>query len=639
MYKDNVLALGPIAYWTLSEASGSVAPCEVDSGQNGVHYGVTLGEPGIGDGETCAYYGTYDSGYYTDIYSAAFDAAFNGDEGSISLWAKVANVGIWTDGTQTLMIDIASLVTGSVTIQKWSVANQLAAGYTGKAVIKSGMTTVDWFHVVITWSATADEVKVYYNGAQEGATKTGLTAWSGNLDSGAVRIGAFYSANHTFEGWLAHVAVWDRALTPTEVTEVYTISAPEVPTTTGETATSGLPGIVPRNREETQYQVLVRDWDGAYVGVVDTWRSLSYLKVSSDMGNLDLRLGARSPYLDFFDLDYIMEVWRKPWGVPWYCDFRAFWRGQKRIVDGLGDESYIALGLGLNHLLARRIAIRRGRYGVYYPGDTVEDFPDRVLWKMFVENFSADAIEIWEPDYFWWEGDRQMPRITMQEPGGTGEEIAVQYLWRNVFEIAQECASAGGDFRVEMVGNDFELKWYPDGEGLDRTMDNTDGNEPCVFSMYLGNMREPVYQNDRTSEATCAYVTSESASGKLRVGYSPKVKPDGTLEHPEDYQDYRMEDSPWNRIEGHRDGSGIPGWKHTREARRLVRELRPIEAFTFFPIESPGCKYGVHFGLGDHVTTYWGPTFTKRIDKHLVAVKVYVDHNGEEVVVEAGDVT
>ncbi|GAI14148.1 unnamed protein product, partial [marine sediment metagenome] len=77
-YDDKVLGMDPIAYWPLSETSGLVANCLVNPAQNGVYTGVTLGQPGIGDGNTAPYFdGTND---YVDVLTAAFIAAYNGSE-------------------------------------------------------------------------------------------------------------------------------------------------------------------------------------------------------------------------------------------------------------------------------------------------------------------------------------------------------------------------------------------------------------------------------------------------------------------------------------------------------------------------------------------------------------------------------
>ena len=80
------------------------------------------------------------------------------------------------------------------------------------------MTSTDWMHLGLTWSRVADQVKVFYNGAQSGATATGLNAWAGVVTNTQCLIGAASTApTLVTSGTIAHVAVWNRALTPAEI--------------------------------------------------------------------------------------------------------------------------------------------------------------------------------------------------------------------------------------------------------------------------------------------------------------------------------------------------------------------------------------------------------------------------------------
>lgn len=224
-YTIKVLKMDPIAYWIQGEASGLVSVDQVDSpAQDGTYQGVTLGQPGIGDGNTCPFYDGVND--VTDIYSATFDAAFDGDEGSILLWANVANAGVWTDGNQRVAFRLRTNAPGYFMFSKEVAANTFRIdrfiGASKGANIPT--TSTDWMHLGITWSRTADEVRVYYNGAQSGATANGLAAWAGASTNTQFCIGASTTAAALpFYGHIAHVAVWDRPLDPDEVADLYII--------------------------------------------------------------------------------------------------------------------------------------------------------------------------------------------------------------------------------------------------------------------------------------------------------------------------------------------------------------------------------------------------------------------------------
>ncbi len=98
-YAHKVLATDQphlLAYWPLSEVAGSVAYDFSGNARHGAYTGVTLGKTGIGDGDTCPFFdGAND---FVNIYSVSLRDAFNGAEGTAMIWAKVFNVGVWTDG-------------------------------------------------------------------------------------------------------------------------------------------------------------------------------------------------------------------------------------------------------------------------------------------------------------------------------------------------------------------------------------------------------------------------------------------------------------------------------------------------------------------------------------------------------------
>ena len=103
-YMGKVLGIGggPIAYWPLSESSGTNAVNEQGTAARDGTFArnvTTMGTgTGIGDGNTAPDFdGTND---YCDVYSVSFRDAFNGAEGTVSLWAQVSGVGIWTDSTR-----------------------------------------------------------------------------------------------------------------------------------------------------------------------------------------------------------------------------------------------------------------------------------------------------------------------------------------------------------------------------------------------------------------------------------------------------------------------------------------------------------------------------------------------------------
>lgn len=220
-YADKVRGFGPIAYWPLWEASGTVARCLVNPAQNGTYSSDVSTWPvgtGIGDGNTApAFDGANDR---VDVLTAALTAVFSGSLGSMFMWVKVANAGVWTDGVERRIINLESAGGDYMMIRKLTTNDRLDWRYFrggGAAVSETivfNQTT--WFPVGMTWSATANQVIYYVNGAQSGAIDA-CAGWVQALNSRAYIGCAFVGPANVWSGPIAHVGMWGRVLSATEI--------------------------------------------------------------------------------------------------------------------------------------------------------------------------------------------------------------------------------------------------------------------------------------------------------------------------------------------------------------------------------------------------------------------------------------
>ena len=179
-YADRVLALSPIAYWPLWEASGTVAHCLVNPAQNGTYTGVTLADTTTPWGDNAPLFdGVNDK---VDIFSAALAAAFDGTSGSITAWFKVAELANWTDGSQNFIFNTEDAPAAEyLRIYKNNNNNRFSYRYTagggGEGHDKNSITTIAWTNVGMTWSDANDQVCYFWNGEPEGTIDTGLNTW------------------------------------------------------------------------------------------------------------------------------------------------------------------------------------------------------------------------------------------------------------------------------------------------------------------------------------------------------------------------------------------------------------------------------------------------------------------------------
>jgi len=206
-----------IAHWRLNETSGTAVVDSSAEGNDGVATGVTWGATGIGDNDTAA---TFD-GINDEIvaYSAGLATDVTGTAGTMLAWVKIG-AGGWNDSTNrdiAVFVDDASNYFAFRKTTTGVLRYYYAAGGTAKLVQKASMSATDWICIAITWDAVADEMKAYYNGAQEGATQTSLGVWVGPIVAAEIGNGATLGATNWWEGDLAHVALWTVALSDAEI--------------------------------------------------------------------------------------------------------------------------------------------------------------------------------------------------------------------------------------------------------------------------------------------------------------------------------------------------------------------------------------------------------------------------------------
>lgn len=209
-----------IGYWPLNEASGSVAADLSGNGRNGAYAAVTLGRPGIGDGFTAASFDGSTS--FCNIYSAGLAGAFNGAEGTVLVWAKVANAGVWTDATYRRFVRISGANLRDVLIAKLSAANNIIEfRHKTDTDIWTQVTTssTDWMCLAFSWSVAGGFANAYYNGALQASSGGAIGTWGANaLDTTGCCVGAANTGGaQGFSGLEAHAVLCNRALTTAEI--------------------------------------------------------------------------------------------------------------------------------------------------------------------------------------------------------------------------------------------------------------------------------------------------------------------------------------------------------------------------------------------------------------------------------------
>ena len=205
-----------IGYYRGAEASGTDALDESGFNYTGAYTGVTLGQPGIGDGLTCP---LYDGANDFMQPPAGFRTALNGQLGSVLFWIAATD---WTvtgdafnfqvDASNFIRCQLNAGVTDRIELS-------YNAGGTTKAVAEaSGQTTTAFRHFALTWSLAADQMIAYRAGIQLGSTQTALGTFVGAFSATQTLIGArITTPTNIFNGRIEQFCVLNRVAMPDEV--------------------------------------------------------------------------------------------------------------------------------------------------------------------------------------------------------------------------------------------------------------------------------------------------------------------------------------------------------------------------------------------------------------------------------------
>jgi hypothetical protein len=219
LYQNRVLALRPLAYWPMNEVSGTTVNDISGNGYDGTYTGVTLGQAGIGDGKsgTLITSNSNEVGHDANVFGAGLAAAFTGANFTVSLWMRAYAADFWTNNINYWMgyfyvdsnnsIQLYKLSTNLIRIGWWK-------GGTVSAATFDAMTPTDWIHITAT--GTGNSLKAYLNGVLK-KSNTNSGTWAGSIAT--AQLGAA-ATSRGFYGYLAHAALWTRALSAGEIWQI-----------------------------------------------------------------------------------------------------------------------------------------------------------------------------------------------------------------------------------------------------------------------------------------------------------------------------------------------------------------------------------------------------------------------------------
>lgn len=220
-YTNKVKALRPIAYWPLAEPAGAVVVDASGNGRNGTYTSVTLGAIGIGDGRTAATFNGTTS--LANVFSTSLQSAMSFTEGSVTAWFKVSGSGVYTDATARRIIHLRNTAnTEFISLARTTTNNQFELRINGNGgatqqIVNLTTSALGWVMLGFTWSATGSQCVGYINGVQAG-TAGAPVAWGAAMT--AAWISSVNGAAQIWSGTIAHVALWNTALSSSNMVQL-----------------------------------------------------------------------------------------------------------------------------------------------------------------------------------------------------------------------------------------------------------------------------------------------------------------------------------------------------------------------------------------------------------------------------------
>lgn len=370
-----------------------------------------------------------------------------------------------------------------------------------------------------------------------------------------------------------------------------------------------------------RYFVRIKDHSGTTVAYFDNPLSLSYSKIIGQVYSYSFSIPDYDVNINNFRVDYQVEIYRSIQGVglDFYLDFEGFHRKLERNMAEDGTKVLTSSGVGYNDLLARTV--------IGFNGGTIRadkgQFGETAMKQFVEENCGPTATGPGTSVGRFYNG--VLPGFTVDTDLSQGGIWTGSVPYENLLDVLNGIRNTTGiDFAV--VGNgkaQFLFKTYYPQMGSNRSNLDIDsatglniyGNIPVIFSINHENVSSITYTRDHTQEINVIYMLGQGDLSTRDVYvYS---NPAGAAM------------SPWNRTEVSRPATTQEYEYQIGEAgHSILEENRYKETFTFQPMKTTSCLYGVHYFLGDIVTV-------RHVDVeknlHIIGIKVGFNESVETI--------
>jgi hypothetical protein len=116
------------------------------------------------------------------------------------------------------------IISNALNLAQFSVSDGTDTYY---FLSNTAFTTPGWYHIAVTWDDSSESnTKLYVNAVNDTVSRTGTFASIGSL-ANAIPLGiGTYNGGHMFDGKIDEARVYNRALSPDEIGQLYRLTAP-----------------------------------------------------------------------------------------------------------------------------------------------------------------------------------------------------------------------------------------------------------------------------------------------------------------------------------------------------------------------------------------------------------------------------
>lgn len=315
----------------------------------------------------------------------------------------------------------------------------------------------------------------------------------------------------------------------------------------------------------TEYHLRIYNRSGVLQAVVANFLSFAYRHQRNAPGILEFTIDPSSA--GAFELDGVVEVWRRVPGGAWYADFTGLYRWQQQGMDADGRHWLKVRCPGLLHLCSR--AIVGYAKGVAGRSTFTTTKAETIIKALVTYNATSAGTT----------ADGRLRSVTLagvqlEGDAARGNAIDFECSFQNLLTSIQRVATVGGgDFTLSKVAaTAFEFAWIPASDS------------GVVFAPNYGNMATPVLTRNWMDEKTTAIA---GANGVYGIANS--------ADYVAAYRDAEVFVSAPNY-------TTTDGLTAAAEAALLTRRADDL---TFEVLQTPQATYGVHYQFLDWVTAYF----------------------------------